>query len=196
VPTPTAASPPKAVSPKPPAKKPARRARADDDDDAPRGLRGRINQVASSKWGRRVVVPLGVLAIGYLLYDQISGPSLSDAVARGNAAGYPVSHKLTAEEYQTAFAKNPKDAAAKFHEDVYVELSGKVRKVLSDPKKAVVLLETPSATQAVECQFTTREEIEGLKAGDQVTVQGEAHAPPAKGGEKENVKLGMCKLRR
>jgi hypothetical protein len=194
---PTTPAVPAALSPKPATPKPApkpsrRRRRRSDDDHEERGLRARINQIANTKWGKRIILPLGALAICYFFYDLFfSGPSVSDIVARGKSAGYPIAHTLAASDYWDEFAKDNKAAGAKFQEK-YVELSGTVRAVVNEPKKVALILETPSSTNGVECNFTTADEFSGIKAGDQVTIQGEALARTKLDA---NVALNMCKLR-
>jgi len=191
------AHPPPAPAPKPtpPKPTPKRRRQDDDDDDDERGLRAKFNKLANSKWGKRLIPAFGVLALTYVVYDQFfSMPSAAGLADRGKKEGYPIApgNKLSAADFWNEYAKDNKAADEKFA-DKYVELSGKVRTTTNDTKKIAVVFDTPSDKQSVECLFVVKGEIDGLKTGDQVTIQGEVRHRKT---PDDNVVLQVSKVRK
>ena len=190
------AHPPPAPAAKPTPPKPTpKRRRRDDDDDDEGGLRAKFNRLANSKWGKRTLIPLGVLAIGYFVYDQfLSTPSAKGLADRGAAIGYPITpgNKLSAGEFWNEYVKDTKAANEKYAEN-YVELNGKVRAVVNDGAKVAVVFDTASDKQSVECGFLNKGDVTGLKAGDQVTIQGEVSF---RSKPEDNVLLKVCKVRK
>jgi hypothetical protein len=105
--------------------------------------------------------------------------------------GYPVTHTLTAADLWEEFQKDNQAANAKFGGQ-YVQLSGKVRSVITDPRSALIL-ETSSEPNGVECVFASKDEISSTKPGSQITIQGECHGRTK---SDENLLLMICHLRK
>jgi hypothetical protein len=78
--------------------------------------------------------------------------------------------------------------AARFTEQ-YVEVTGKVRKVV--PEKAMIVLETPSPTAGIVCLFPTMENVSKTNVGDVVRMQGLFKARPKPGTD---IGLDDCKM--
>ena len=60
-------------------------------------------------------------------------------------------------------------------------------------ERAIVVLESPNAARGISCPFPSKGDIDGLKAGDQVIIQGEASIPPE---PNDDIPVGLCKLRK
>jgi hypothetical protein len=134
-------------------------------------------------------VALVIFGIAYLFSDDAE-PSYRTAATTGN--NFTASHKYTAEEYWIQFFRDNSAASLKFDE-ISVQLTGKVRKVISEGNKNALLFETSSNTLTVECQFQSKDAIESVKEGDQVTIVGEGKA--RKKPKAENVELINCRLK-
>ena len=134
---------------------------------------GRIRNLINSKWGQRILLPLGFLALSYFIYDQFfSEPSLEAAVAKGKAAPYPVLAE-NAPPGGTVLGQRARRTTGpppRKYAEQYVEINGKVRKVNAD--KAIIVLESPNATHGISCSFPSKEDVSGVKPGDQVDDPG------------------------
>ncbi len=177
----------RATSPKPF----PRRSNWDDDDDS----EGRFKRFLNSKWGKRVCLPLGAITLMYLLYlgfDALFEPSASDIAAKAKDIGYPVSQDnvFSSQQLWDEYARDNTAANRRFT-DSFIEVSGKVRTVITDKKLAVVL-ETPSSEAGIVCLFPVKDYFEGVKVGDQVTIQGEGCARIA---VNTDVELNICKIK-
>jgi hypothetical protein len=165
------------------------RRRTDDDDEG----QSRFRRLINSKWGQRILLPLGFLAISYAIYDQFfSQPSAESVAAAQRDTLYQVKPEnvLAADQFWNTCMKNNGAGAKKF-ELQYVELKGKVRKV--NAEKAVVVLESPNSTYGIACEFQSKEDVAKVKAGDQVTIQGEG---PEMVKPNTDVRLTLCKLKK
>ncbi len=184
-PPPPKFEPPKFEPPKP-APKPAApiKKRWDDDDDE---NEGKFRKLINSKWGKRIILPLGLITMSYLVYDTFfDSVDGADIAAKAKKSAYPVAKEnvFTADQLSELFAKDA--AAARERSEVFVEVSGKVKKVT----ESGVELETPNANQSIVCEFPRKEDIPKLKAGDSVVIQGEGAKP-----NKSNIVLGVCKVK-
>jgi tetratricopeptide (TPR) repeat protein len=171
----------------------AKRGRRGDDDDERKGMIGRFRDWSNTKRGQQILIPLGFLCISYLVYDQFfSGPSIERAVAQGMNSDYPVDPKnvFTAEQLWNEYGKDNALASKKYTE-VFVEVSGKIRKVV--PDKNLIVLETPSATSGIACLCISKEQVDGLQTGQDVTIQGEGSG---RGKVTDDIRLGSCKVRK
>ena len=90
------------------------------------------------------------------------------------------------------FNRDNAAASLKFDE-ISVQLTGKVRKVVSEGNKFVVILETSTNTRGIECQFSSGDAIESIKVGDQIVIVGEGRA--RKQPNTQNVELINCRLK-
>jgi hypothetical protein len=142
---------------------------------------------------KALVLSIGILALVVFgiafLFSDSSGPDTTNTPL---GDGYTVSHKLTAEEYWMQFNMDNAAAGLKF-DGISVQITGKVRKIISDSPKGVVLLETSSSTRGVECQFSSDDAIQKIKVGDDVVVVGEGRA--RRQPKTENVVVAFCRLR-
>jgi hypothetical protein len=177
----------RAPSPKPV----SRRSSWDDDDDS----EGRFKKFLNSKWGKRVCLPLGAITLMYLLYlgfDALFEPSASDIAAKAKDIGYPVTpdNVFTSQQLWDEYARDNIAANRKFT-DSFVEVSGKVRTVITDKKLAVVL-ETSSSEAGIVCLFPVKDYFDGVRVGDQITIQGEGCARIA---VNTDVELNICKIK-
>ena len=135
----------------------------------------------NSKWGQRVLLPLGFLCLTYFVYDTFfSEPSVEAAAERGRKAMYtvPQENVFAADQFWTACEKDNGAGLRKYSEQ-YVELTGKVRSVNAD--KGVIVLETPVPQYGINCSFQFKDDMTGVKPGDQVTIQGECGTRPKPG---------------
>ena len=131
-----------------------------------------MNQLAGSKWGKRIIIPLGFLSISYLIYSLFfGGTSLEEMIEQGKDANYPVAHKVSADDLWGAYAKDMKAANSKYG-DTFTEVTGTVRKADLTRTPAVLLIDTPSKEYGIECLFNEKGAIEAVQAGQQVRIQG------------------------
>jgi hypothetical protein len=98
---------------------------------------------------------------------------------------------LTAEELWAAYAKD-NVAAGKKYDEQYLEVSGKVKKVLNTKAAVGFVLATSHSSLGVECLLLQREDLEGVKEGDVIAVQG---VGGVRAKIDQNVQLGQCKLK-
>lgn len=139
------------------------------------------------------IIPIGFIAVAWMLWSQFSGPDVEGALREAEKAGYPVSATLKADELWAQFARDDdaKKAGDKFDEQ-YVEVSGKVKKVINTKDKVAILLAAGSGSNGVECRLLKKEDLEGVKEGDEVTVQGQS---PGRQKNEPHVTLGICRVR-
>jgi len=146
----------------------------------------------NSKRGQQILLPLGFLALSYFIYDTFfSTPSVDSVVARGKETDLPVAAEnvFTADQFWATCTKD--NGAGNKFKDNFVQVSGKIKKVLAD--KGHVYLECPSTTNSIVCSFGSKEDVAGLKAGEDVTIQGEGG-----GGGKANtdVMVIVCRIKK
>ncbi len=137
------------------------------------------------------IIPIGLIAVCFSLYSQLSGPDIEGAVRDGHAAGYPVSASMTAEDLHGQFVRDSAGSAKKYDEQ-YIEVSGKVRKVMNTKTSIGFVLATSHEKLGVECRLLQREDLDGIKEGDQITVHGSGASRPK---PDHNVVVGICKVR-
>jgi hypothetical protein len=89
--------------------------------------------------------------------------------------GFTVNHTLSAGDYWSQFEWDNAAASRKFDE-VSVQLTGKVRSVVTEGSKNIVFLETSSGTRNIECQFSSGDGLQSYKWGDQIVLVGEGKA--------------------
>jgi tetratricopeptide (TPR) repeat protein len=144
------------------------------------------------KYGKIVLLPTGLVVIVGLILASVLGDPKKVNSATTVDDGFKVSHKLTADEYWKQFAKDNRAANVKFNE-LFVEVTGKIKQVNSDPSKNTILLETSANTLGIECQFASKDALEGVTVGDQVVVVGLGTTRPKLNTD---VVLMKCRFRR
>lgn len=142
-------------------------------------------------YAKYALVPLGFFFIGYTLYDNLSGPSIAGALARAEAAGYPISHTITATDLWKEYSKDLAAANKKYVEK-YAQVTGKVKKIINTPNKAAILLESSHATFVIECPVLNRDDLALAKVGADITLQGEVIEQRKLDA---NIILQQCKVR-
>ena len=129
------------------------------------------------KYGRTLLLPAGLVLVGIIILAAIfSGPSSEKVNLNapiGN--GFTVSHKLTADDYWLEFAKDNAAASLKYDE-ISIEITGKVSRVISEDRKRAVLLQTSTPGRCIECLFMNKAELGDVKAGDDVVIVGEGRS--------------------
>jgi hypothetical protein len=144
------------------------------------------------KYGKTVFLPIGLVVVAGLILAAVLGDPKTVNSATTVSADFTVSHKLTADEYWKQFAKDNRGASVKFNE-IFVEVTGKVKRVNVEPSKNVVLLETSANSVGIECQFGSKDALASVKEGDEVVVvgMGTTHTKP-----NTDVVLAKCRFRR
>src|SRR5262249_12142096 len=103
----------------------------------------------------------------------------------------PITGKLSADELWQEYKQNPGAANRKFGNNLVV-VSGKVSTTVVGKGPPRLVLTTPTGTRwGVECWFVSPDDLSGINAGQQVTVQGEVES---RSKPTENVRVTMCKI--
>jgi tetratricopeptide (TPR) repeat protein len=142
-------------------------------------------------YGKIAIIPIGLLCVAYLLHDQFSGPDVSGVVAQAKAAGYPVSATVTSDVLWDQFAKDGEGCNKKYEEQ-YIEVSGKVSKLINTKQSMAIVLATPHPTFGIQCRLLQREDFEGVKEGDSIVIQGQS---PYRQKADQNIVLSISKVR-
>ncbi len=140
------------------------------------------------------LIPIGlvvalIIVIAYSFSDD-EGTNKYSNTPLGD--GFTVNHILTADEYWSQFYRDNAAAGYKFDESS-VQLTGKVRKVIAEDSKYVVLLATSSSSRSIECQFWSGDGLESLLSGAEIVVVGEGRA---RRKPNSDVVLINCRLKR
>jgi hypothetical protein len=140
--------------------------------------------------GKRVLAAVAALGLLAAVLVGVFGGS----GAPQHAGGDPLTagQKWMAEEFWNQYARD-NAAANRMFEEMSIELIGRVRKVVPDGPKPVVVLETPSQAYGVVCEFRSRDDLADLKQGDRVAVVGEG---TARRQPNTDVVLANCRLRK